>query len=361
MKTPQCFRAFPPVGFFRLLGRVSLGLLLCLAVTAAHGEETRTVRYYGDQEVALPMRIQRIATAWEAQNSIIAMLGYGPQIVASTRIVREHPVFRRFVPSIVDTALVGNGAPGMPIDLNVEELLRVKPDLLFVAGALPAAKKAQLERAGIAVVALRANSMQNLLERVSITGEILGPEAERRAREYRAYFADNVARARRILARVPAEKRLTLYHALGDPLTTSGRPSLNQDWMDLGGAVNIAEHWLTGSSANGKVSLEAIVAANPDVIVAMRAADAEFIRSDPRWQNLRAVRTGRVYVNPRGMYWWCRETSEEALQFLWLVRTLYPEAAAEIDMPREVRAFYKRFYGYDLSEADVADFLVPKE
>jgi iron complex transport system substrate-binding protein len=328
---------------------------------AAHGaeksEEKRVVRYY-DQEIRLPLRVQRIATAWEAQNSIIAMLGYGPRIVASTRIVREHPVFRRFVPSIADTVLVSGGAPG---DINVEELLRLKPDLLFVAGSLPAARREQLERAGIAVAALRANSMQNLLERVSITGELLGPEAKEKARAYRAYFDENVVRVRRMLATVPAEKRRKLYHALGEPLTTSGRPSLNQDWMDLSGARNIAEHWFPGGNATGKASLEAILAADPDVIVAMRAADAAAIRADPRWQAVRAVREGRVYANPRGLYWWCRETSEEALQFLWLAKTLYPEATAEIDMPAEVRAFYKRFYGYDLSEADVADFLSPNE
>jgi iron complex transport system substrate-binding protein len=344
-----------------ILSRRLLFLLSLFLACTAHGEERRTVRYYGDQTLELPARIERVATAWEAQNSIIAMLGHGPRIVASTRIVRESPIFRRFVPSIADAVLAGTSG-GSPSSINVEELLRVRPDILFIAGSgLSPAQKQQLARAGIAVAALRANSMQNMLERVSITGEILGQDAEQKAREYRAYFEENVARVRRILEKVPPEKRLKLYHAARDLLTTSGRPSLNQDWMDLGGAVNVAEHWFSGSNANGTVSLEAILAADPDVIVAMRPADVDAIRADPRWQGLRAVRAGRVYANPRGMFMWCRETSEEALQILWLARTLYPEAAAEIDMPAEVRFFYRRFYGYDLSDADVAEFLSPKE
>ncbi|MFC0709980.1 hypothetical protein [Azorhizophilus paspali] len=42
-----------------------------------------------------------------------------------------------------------------------------------------------------------------------------------------ANFQDNVARVRRALEGVPAEKRRRLYHCMGDPLSTSGRSSLN--------------------------------------------------------------------------------------------------------------------------------------
>lgn len=51
----------------------------------------------------------------------------------------------------------------------------------------------------------------------------------------------------------------------------------------------------------------------------------------------------RVYVNPKGMFWWCRETSEEALQFLWLAKTLYPQRFADVDMRKETRRFYQDF------------------
>ncbi|MDR1888109.1 MAG: ABC transporter substrate-binding protein [Zoogloeaceae bacterium] len=323
------------------------------------GNARRVVSYYGNQRAELPAQVSKVATMG-AHSALVAMLGYGPRIVATNRGVRDMPLFRRFVPSIADAALISNGEPNAPGELNIEELLRLRPDVVFMGG-IPKSQSDLLEKAGIALVALRYNSMQNMLERVSITGDILGDDARRRAGDYRAYFDGNLAKVRGILAKVPAEKRLKIYHALGEPLSTSGRPSINQDWMDMGGAVNIAEHWFKGTAnTTGKVSLEDIIAANPDAIIAMRAADAAFIRADPRWKNLRAVRDGRVYANPRGMYWWCRETPEEALQFLWLAKTLYPEAATDIDMPKEVKHFYQRFYGYDLSEADVAEFLFPQ-
>lgn len=103
---------------------------------------------------------------------------------------------------------------------------------------------------------------------------------------------------------------------MGNPLTTTGRPSLNQTGLTAGGK-NIAENWFGEHQQNrsGEVALEKIVTANPAVIIAMNKRDADAILSSPQWASVDAVIHHRVYVNPKGMFWWCRETSEEALQF----------------------------------------------
>ncbi|REG35260.1 iron complex transport system substrate-binding protein [Paracoccus versutus] len=171
--------------------------------------------------------------------------------------------------------------------------------------------------AGIAVASFRSNSIDALVERVLITGEMLGPDALEVARRYQGYFDDNRRRVAERLEGIPPDRRVRVYLASGAPLSTSGRPSLNQDWMDLGGAINIAESWFGDMPyASGIASLEDIIAGNPDVIISMNAEDAEEIRTRPQWRNVKAVREGRVYANPRGLFWWCRGTSEEALQFL---------------------------------------------
>ncbi|WP_449045227.1 ABC transporter substrate-binding protein [Paracoccus versutus] len=128
--------------------------------------------------------------------------------------------------------------------------------------------------------------------------------------------------------------------------------------MDLGGAINIAESWFGDMPyASGTASLEDIIAGNPDVIISMNAEDAEEIRTRPQWRNVKAVREGRVYANPRGLFWWCRGTSEEALQFLLPASTLYPDALADIDMREETRRFDRNFYGIELVDDEIAEFL----
>lgn len=311
---------------------------------------------YG-RPVRLPARIGRIATTWEAQNAIVAMLGFGDRIVATTRHVHGMPVFRRFVPGIAQAVIAGDGERGV----NLETLYSVHPDILFVAGETdePSAHRAQLEAVGIAVAGFRYGSLEAIVERTRLTADMLGGEAPRRARAYEAHFRHTMARLARRIDRIPAVRRVTVYHAMGSPLASSGRPSLNQDWMDAAGAINVAERWPVSGQDRMTVSIERLLAADPDVIVVMIPGDAEAIRNDSRWQGMRAVKNGRILVNPRGMFWWCRETCEAVLQPLWLASQLYPEMFTDIDIRTETRDFYHRFFGYRLSDADVTAFLYP--
>ncbi|GKW39718.1 ABC transporter substrate-binding protein [Pectobacterium carotovorum] len=319
----------------------------------------RTIHYYGDRTVTVLATVERVATSWNAQNSILAMLGYGDRIVGTTKLVRDMPLFRQFVPSITQASLVAHSGN---MGINTEALISRRAQVFFVSDSVPVAEAEALNKAGIAIVPLRYNSLAAMVERTLITGEVLGPDASRRAQDFAAYYQDNVRRVTEVIQNIPSQQRVKVYHAVVDPLTTSGRPSLNQDWMDLGGAINVAEPWFSRSGVTtAPVSLEQIFQADPDVIITMRAGDAKAIRQDAQWQQLRAVKEGRVYANPLGMFWWCRETSEQALQFLWLAKTLYPQQMQHIDMAKETHDFYQRFYGFDLTAQQVNTILFPPE
>ncbi len=316
----------------------------------------RTITYYDGQKITVPYRINRVASGWNAQNSVIAMLGYGDKIVATTEMIKASPTFGKFVPSIKD-AVACYSASG---ELNREGLLTAKPDVAFMTSS--GSRKQQLQEMGISVAYLKGNSLQNLVDRTVITGRILGDDAYQRALKYVEYYNDNVRKVSERISKIPQAKRVKVYHCMGKPLMTQGAPSLVQDWMDLAGAINIARDWnlaKTGASGLANASIEQIVAADPDVIVCMNAADVQAIKADRRWNVVRAVKEDRVYVNPKGLFLWCRETTEEALQFLWLAKTLYPEAFRDIDMAKETKYFYKTFYRIDLTEKDVQMFLHP--
>lgn len=109
------------------------------------------------------------------------------------------------------------------------------------------------------------------------------------------------------------------------------------------------------------MALEQLVVANPQVIVTMNKRDAVEIRRSAQWAGIDAVIHHRVVANPKGMFWWCRETSEEALQFMWLAKTLYPQRFADIDMVQETRRFYHTFFGLNLTDAQINDILNPPQ
>ncbi|CAI1838607.1 ABC transporter substrate-binding protein [Serratia marcescens] len=315
------------------------------------------VLLHGSLWAAPPASEMRIASPWPAQNAIIAMLGYGDNIVGTSNVAKQIPLFRQSLPRIdaVPVVSVNSGQA-----LNPEQIIALGTRLLFVPDSMKVPQLDLLERAGVRVLAFKANSMAALRERVLKTGAALGPDAQEKALAYERYFSRNVARVAERLKDLPPGQRIRVYHSMGNPLITSGRPSLNQDWMDLAGAANVAETWFgLKKEGAGEVALEQIVAANPQVIVAMNRRDAEEIRTSAQWQGIDAVLRHRVVVNPKGMFWWCRETSEEALQFLWLAKTLYPARFADIDMREETRGFYRDFFGLSLTAAQIDAILNP--
>ncbi|MTH48322.1 ABC transporter substrate-binding protein [Intestinirhabdus alba] len=313
----------------------------------------------GSLFAAQPDSDVRIASPWPAQNTIIAMLGYGGNLVGTSLVAKKIPLFRQSLPHIDRVAVVSVNSGH---ELDTEQIISLGTQLLFVPKSTIVPGKPLLEKAGVRVLAFEANAMQALTARVHKTAAVLGPDAQEKAREYQRYFDHNVALVTERLKDLPASRRVSLYHSMGNPLTTTGRPSLNQDWMDLAGAKNIAERWFAGKpNRAGEVALEQVVAANPAVIVTMNRRDADEILASPRWAQVDAVRNHRVYVNPKGMFWWCRETSEEALQFLWLAKTLYPQRFGDVDMREETRRFYQRFFNLALSDAQISEVLNPSK
>jgi iron complex transport system substrate-binding protein len=348
-----------------LLLLLSLIILFGLFLTSCSSSEstpeatTRTITYYDGETITVPSKITKIASGWNAQNSIIAMLGYGDKIVATTDIIKASPIFAKFVPSISNAVMCFTTSG----EVNTESIVQADPDVAFIMrSGTTGAKFKILETMGIPVAMLKDSSLQNLIDRTLITGQILGDDAYKKAQDYVKYYNNNVKRVEERLAKVPESEKVRVYLSSGRVLTTSNRPSLNQDWMDKAGVINVAEEWDLPAMAQGNdnANLEEIIASNPDVIICMNAADAQTIKSDPGWAVIKAVKDGKVYVNPKGMFYWCRETTEEALESLWVAKTVYPEYFTDIDMAKETKNFYKTFYGYDLTEEDIELFLNPK-
>lgn len=342
-------------GFFKTL---CITLLGALALSISFNVQAqRVVQYYQNQSITVPDSPERVATSWNAQNAILAMLGAGDKIVSTTDLVKTIPFFTEIVPAIKTASISSKGNNDT---LNIETLIISQPQIFFATGKLSDAQMTALKNAGISVALLKSGSMDALLERTLITGEILGSSSHQLAKDYLAYFQRNKSLVKSAVSEISANKPMKVYHAFGSPLRTSGSPSLNHDWIALAGGVNVAEHWFDNvPSRAGDVSLEQVIHANPDVIITMYARDTEIIKNAPEWQAITAVREGRVYTNPKGLFWWCRETTEEALQFLWLATVLYPEQTAHIDISKETQQFYKTFFNITLTDQQLELILKP--
>lgn len=336
---------------------VLLGLLAAAAAAPAVAADaaTRQITDAAGRVVTLPARVTRVADPWHANNATVLMLGGADKLVATTVQAQRQPWLQRLYPRIaaVPAAFDASG------DVNLETLIGARPDVILMAwdgGALPKWADAVTAR-GIPFVLMPNTSLAGLQTTVKLTGEVLGSEEARVASDFNAFFAANIRRVLAKTANLPAASRPRVLHtATAGIVAIDGRDTVIDDWIRIAGGVNAAD-----VAGNGRpVTLEQIVAWNPDVIIvgsAPNPANRQAILDDPRWRQIEAVKRGRVYANPSGAYLWDRHSAEAALQVLWAAKTLHPALFADVDIGRETRAFYARFFHRRLTDAELRSIL----
>jgi iron complex transport system substrate-binding protein len=94
-----------------------------------------------------------------------------------------------------------------------------------------------------------------------------------------------------------------------------------------------------------KMSMENILMADPDVIVAMEPLFVKNIKQNPHFKNLRAVKNNKVYLVPSTPFnYITRPPSFMRLMGIrWLIHTFYPEIL-DISLEDEQKRFEKIFF-----------------
>jgi iron complex transport system substrate-binding protein len=299
--------------------------------------------------VTVPHTIGRIADAWPAHNEVVQMLGAGDKIVATVLMPSSVPWLYTIDPALSKAQTVFTDTT-----VNIEKLNQTRPDVLFTDDALQtAAKTTEL---GIPTVQLGFQTYQGLKNVVTITADVLGPSAQAQAKEYNSYLDNKLAAVSSATSKIPVAQRPSVLHIYSlNPLVVDGTNTIINDWITAAGGRNAAQ--LSGQTR--PVSTEQVVQWNPDVIIlassAFDAADTgpqtvAKLTADPVWDQLAAVRSHRVEINPTGGWHWDRYGIEEALQIQWAAKALHPKVFPHLDMVTETKSFYSRFLHYRLTD-----------
>ncbi|GAB7536991.1 ABC transporter substrate-binding protein [Burkholderia sp. 3C] len=292
---------------------------------------------------------QRIADLWYAHNAVVLMLGAADRVVATVARPQAFPWMMQVAPAMRRAQPVANGNP------NAEDLLRARADVVFVSRGAPSI--AAMQRLGLDVVPVGFDDFDSMLACVDQTAAALDtPLAAQRARDYRAYLGDTLAATRRALDALPDRTEPRVLHVASlAPLKVDGSDTIVDQWLRAAGARNAAD----GISGNLRpVSIEQVLAWHPDVVIL--GANAGSIAQSPQrslWQTLDAVRDGRVYRNPAGVFPWDRYGPEVALQVRWVAGVLHPGVFPEQRLIAQTQDFYRRFFGYELSAGDARRML----
>jgi iron complex transport system substrate-binding protein len=296
-----------------------------------------TVRDGAGREVAIPARVERVFPA--GPPAAITLYTLAPDLLLGWPRANRPEELPFLLPGVGDKPEVGR-ITGRGNSANLEAVLSLKPDLIVDAGStgrtyVDLAARVQ-EQTGIPY-ALLDGRFDQIPASYRILGQLVGrsERAETLARWCETTMTTIVER----IARIPAERRPSVYYARGPRgLETGLGGSINVETLSFVGARNVADMRGYGLA---QVSLEQVLAWNPDVIVTIDQGFAESVRTDPAWAEVRAVRDGRIHLSPKLPFGWVDFTLSvnRMIGLWWLAKILYPT-----DFPEDIRPLAREFH-----------------
>lgn len=184
-----------------------------------------------------------------------------------------------------------------------EVVLGFRPDLVLCNGYNEPQTAAALHRAGVPVVVLPGpNSLADCHRTFAILGQVLGVEAAATAKN-----ADLDRRTAKLVERAlgaPRRRGLCFtYNPTGS--WTGGAGTMHDEALRLAGLDNVAA--LAGIRGHAQVSIEQILAMDPDVLVVdapvgQGHGTRQFLRESGTLGALRALAAGHVVELPQALY-----------------------------------------------------------
>lgn len=230
---------------------------------------------------------ERIVSLAPSNTEILFAIGAGEKVVGVTD-------YCNYPPEVIELKKMGKlKTVGGFTTVNIERVLALKPDLVVAAYGNGIQTIEALRRMNLTVVAFNPKNLSDIERSIIILGKLTGNEDK--AKEVVEEMKSKIS-----LARKHVVKKLKVAHIIWhDPIWVSGRETFVDEIIKVAGGENAFN--FTGWRV---VSVEDIVAADPDVIIVnsgtgmLKFEDLLYkqVVSDKVLKELRVVKEGRVYI-----------------------------------------------------------------
>jgi iron complex transport system substrate-binding protein len=253
-------------------------LVLAPAFVACCAQAEVTVRDDTGIEIALAAPARRIVSLAPHATELAFAAGAGGRIIGAVR-GSNHP------PAARDILVVGDVQT-----LDLERIVALKPDLVITWPYTTPAQVAKLKTRGIAVFTTDPASIDGIATNIERLGTLAGSPSV--AAESAARFRAEVAQA---TTRSTSRRVRVFYQVWGTPLFTIGGGHLITQAIRACGGENV---FAALSIPAPQVSIEAVIAARPEMIIAGadEARRPAWLDHWNRWPDVPAVRDRRLYV-----------------------------------------------------------------
>lgn len=252
--------------------------LLCVLVCLPAAAEI-VVTDVGGTRIKLAAPARRIISLAPHITELLFAAGAGDRVVGNVEY-GDYPPVARAVPKV-----------GGYSRLDLEAIVALKPDLVigWETGNAPAAV-ARLRTMGLSVYLSQPNRMEDIAGELERIGKLAGTEvaANAAATAFRERYA-------RLAARYGERPSVDVFYQIWkQPLMTVNGKQIISDAIRLCGGRNI---FAALPILAPTVTVEAVIAANPEVIVASGMGDSrpEWLDDWRRWHTIAAVARDNLY------------------------------------------------------------------
>lgn len=333
-----------------------LGLALSFAPLSSWA--SRQITDQLGRQVTIPDKVDRVVVLQHQTLNLLVQLDATDDIVGVLNNWKKQlgDGYERLAPSLDSKAQVGDLT-----SVNLESLVALHPQVVFVTNYAPQEMIDQISHTGIAVVAIslredakdQAGKLNPTLDNedqaydnglkqgIRLIGEVVNRQKQAAALIDYTFSQRQIVSQR--LKDIPADRRIRTYMA-NPELTTYGSGKYTGLMMAHAGAMNVAAATVKGFK---QVALEQVIAWDPQVIfVQDRYPEVvDQINNDPQWQAIDAVKNHRVYLMPEYAKAWGYPMPEAlAIGELWMAKKLYPQKFTDINMQKQADDYYQRFY-----------------
>ncbi|NMA04685.1 MAG: ABC transporter substrate-binding protein [Clostridiales bacterium] len=317
--------------------------------TATAPEDEPEKRFIVDQvgrKVELPEKIERVATSHHFDTKLIYALGQEDKMTHKRISAKEGEAMERL--DATYAALPDLEAPEYQ-KASAEALMVVKPQVVFSYAAFDTAEIEQYTNAGLTVVGVKGETLDDTYEAIQLMGDIL--DCKKQADDFETYVKEKVSTIEGRAKDVKDEgKPKVLFTGPKSIYTVATGDMFQSEMIEMAGGINVSKE-LKGRWC--EVSPEQIVAWNPDYIFlgsSFGTGTVDDLLKDPALSTVNAIKNKNVFIFPSNIGWWNFPLPQSILGIMWIGKTVLPEKYEDIDMTEIADEYYNRAFGYSFTE-----------
>lgn len=285
---------------------------------AADNSEIRLVDRL-DREVRFTKIPTRIVSLSPSTTELLFALGLGSSVVGRT----EHC---NYPLEALEIAKVGSGTLE---GISREAIVNLQPDLVLCKWDSHQPLIETIEKLEIPIVAFGPENIQDMFKEARLIGSVTGHQTE--AEQLIDRMSSRLERLRAAVSKIEAQDRKRVFYQVWDaPLMTAGPTSFIGELLTTAGFNNVFSD-LTNRYT--RVSSEVLVERDPQIIFAPTTHSTEVklesFANRPGWENVTAVREGKIYIINGDQVSRCGPRLLDAME--QMIRLGYPEIAAGLD------------------------------